>query len=68
MRDEKFPDSLNWQRGMRREITWLLLAKLAGLFALWALFFSASHRIDPTEERTAEKFAITSVSGEADHD
>jgi hypothetical protein len=30
---------------MKRELTWILAAKLAALGLLWALFFSGSHRV-----------------------
>ena len=30
---------------MKRELTWILAAKLAALGLLWLLFFSGSHRV-----------------------
>jgi hypothetical protein len=33
-----------WRRQMRGELFWIVLAKLAALTLLWALFFSAAHR------------------------
>ena len=33
-----------WRRRMRGELFFILLAKLAALTLLWALFFSAAHR------------------------
>jgi hypothetical protein len=63
-------DRTDWRRGLRREVAWLLLAKLAGLLLLWALFFSAAHRIDADHEHTADKWGVRPtppVSGEPDH-
>lgn len=34
----------DWRRRMRGELFWIVLAKLAALTLLWALFFSAAHR------------------------
>jgi len=50
--------SADWRRVLRRKITWLLLAKLAGLILLWGLFFSPQHRIEVTPERASQRLAI----------
>lgn len=41
---------------LRREIIGLLLAKVALLTALYFLFFSPAHRIDPTPPRMQAHF------------
>jgi hypothetical protein len=33
-----------WRTRLRTEISWLLAAKVAGLFLLWLLFFGPGHR------------------------
>ncbi len=47
-----------WRRRLRREIGWLLLAKLGALIVLWALFFSPAHRPTIDARTTADRFAV----------
>jgi len=48
----------DWRRRLRRKIGWLLLAKLAALTILWALFFSPSHRVPATPDRVGQRLAV----------
>jgi|HigsolmetaAR205D_1030408.scaffolds.fasta_scaffold00847_5 hypothetical protein len=48
----------DWRRQLRREIVWLLLAKVAALTLLWAAFFSPSHRFEVTREQAAAQLAV----------
>jgi hypothetical protein len=43
---------------MKREIGWLMLAKLAALLILWALFFSPAHRPAVDGSVTADRLAL----------
>jgi hypothetical protein len=54
----------SWRRGMRREIGWFMLAKLAALLILWALFFSPAHRHSVDGRVTADRFALVPVSSD----
>ena len=54
------PDRVGWQRRMRREIGWLMLAKLAALIILWATFFSPAHRPSVDGRITADRLALVS--------
>jgi hypothetical protein len=49
---------MSWQRRMKRDIGWLMLAKLAGLLILWALFFSPAHRLFVDGRVTAARLAL----------
>jgi hypothetical protein len=49
---------MSWQRRLRREIGWLLLAKIAALAILWALFFSPSHRTTADDGSIAHRLAV----------
>ena len=48
----------NWRRRLRAEIAWLVLAKLAMLLTLWALFFSPAQRQVVDARITASRFAV----------
>jgi hypothetical protein len=52
------PDPVGWRRRLRREIGWLMLAKLAALLILWALFFSPAHRFTVDGRVTADRLAL----------
>jgi len=58
------PSRGNWQRRIRREVGWLMLAKLAALLILWGLFFSPAHRLAVDGRVTADRFAL--VPGSTD--
>ena len=45
-------------RGLRRELGWLLAAKLAALLILWALFFSADQRPGADAVTTGQQLAL----------
>ena len=49
----------NWRRRLRREIGWLFVFKCGMLIALWACFFSASHRTRVDGSATASRLALT---------
>jgi hypothetical protein len=51
-------DRAGWQWRMRREIGWLMLAKLAALIILWAAFFSPAHRPSVDGRITADRLAL----------
>ncbi len=48
----------NWRRRLRTEIVWLVLAKLALLLTLWALFFSPAQRQVVDAHIAASRFAV----------
>jgi hypothetical protein len=43
---------------MKRELTWILAAKLAALGLLWALFFSGAHRPPVDAPATSRQLGI----------
>lgn len=43
---------------MKRELTWILAAKLAALALLWALFFSGGHRVPADAPATGRQLGI----------
>jgi len=43
---------------MKREIGWLMLAKLAALVIVWALFFSPAHWLAVNGSVTADRLAL----------
>jgi hypothetical protein len=43
---------------MKRELTWILAAKLAALGLLWALFFSGGHRVAIDAPATSRQLGI----------
>ena len=45
-------------RALRRELAWLLAAKLAALTILWACFFSAPHRPAVDAAGTVRQLAL----------
>ena len=49
---------VSWQHRMKRELGWLMLAKLAALLILWALFFSPAHRLSVDGRATADRLAV----------
>jgi hypothetical protein len=48
----------NWRQRLRTEIVWLVLAKLAMLLTLWALFFSPAQRPVVDAHIAASRFAV----------
>nr|MBO2490123.1 hypothetical protein [Gammaproteobacteria bacterium] len=48
----------DWRSQLRREIVWILAAKVAALLVLWAAFFSPSHRVRVTDEQAATQLSI----------
>lgn len=58
----------DWRRHTRRQIAWALLLKLAALIALWALFFSPTHRVHITPDVVHQQLVPTApnapVSGD----
>ncbi len=46
------------RRDLRRKLIVLLVAKGIGLFALWALFFSPSHRMEVTAPLAERQLAL----------
>jgi hypothetical protein len=56
----------DWRRQLRRSIGWMLLVKLAALIALWAFFFSPSHRPDVTADRVHEQLVTSPDEARAD--
>jgi hypothetical protein len=46
---------------MKRELGWLMLAKLAALLLLWALFFSPAHRPSVDGRVTADRLALVAA-------
>jgi hypothetical protein len=52
------PDAARWFARLRRHIGWLLLAKLALLAGLFALFFSAAHRPDVDAAGVSERLQL----------
>ena len=65
--DSKASGHADWRRGIRRSISWALLVKLIALIALWAIFFSPSHRVDMTAERVDSRLVIDAAP-EKSHD
>jgi hypothetical protein len=43
---------------MKRELTWILAAKLAALGLLWALFFSGAHRVAIDAPATSRQLGV----------
>jgi hypothetical protein len=43
---------------MKRELTWILVAKLAALGLLWALFFSGAHRVAVDAPATSRQLGV----------
>jgi hypothetical protein len=43
---------------MKRELTWILAAKLAALALLWALFFSGAHRLAVDAPATGRQLGV----------
>jgi hypothetical protein len=43
---------------MKRELTWILAAKLAALGLLWLLFFSGAHRVAVDAPATSRQLGI----------
>jgi hypothetical protein len=52
----------DWRQRLRRDISWLLLLKCALLVALWACFFSGSHRCRVDASATASRMALSNQS------
>jgi hypothetical protein len=44
---------------MKRELTWILAAKLAALGLLWLLFFSGGHRLPVYAPATSRQLGVT---------
>lgn len=49
----------DWRRRIRWELGWILLAKLAALTLLWALFFAPSHRMAVDARALGRQLAVT---------
>lgn len=52
----------SWQHRLRREVGWLLIAKMVALLLLWGLFFSAPHRLRVDGDGVADRLAVANVS------
>jgi len=46
---------------MKRELTWILAAKLAALGLLWLLFFSGAHRVPVDAPATSRQLGATQM-------
>jgi hypothetical protein len=57
-----FPN-IDWRAALRRGIVKLLLFKLAALAALWALFFSPAHRLNPEPDQVGQQLSLRSATG-----
>lgn len=55
--------NIDWRVALRRGIVKLLLFKLAALAALWALFFSPAHRLDPNPDQVGQQLSLRSATG-----
>jgi hypothetical protein len=62
----KLPMLEDWRPRLRRELSWLLLLKCGLLAALWACFFSGSHRCQVDASATASRLALTSATSAGD--
>ena len=49
---------VDWRSRLKRDIGWLLMAKLGFLTLLWAVFFSGSHRCRADASATANRMAL----------
>ncbi|HYL72476.1 MAG TPA: hypothetical protein VEY89_14340 [Candidatus Dormibacteraeota bacterium] len=47
-----------WRRALRRELGWLLAAKLLALALLWWLFFSPPHRVAVDAAATLRQLGV----------
>jgi hypothetical protein len=56
-----------WRRALRRELGWLLAAKLIALLLLWWLFFSPTHRVVVDAAATMRQLGV-SAAAPAHHD
>ena len=54
--------TLDWRARLRRDVGWLLLAKLIGLILLRSLFFSQEHRLEVDEPTLADRLALQASS------
>ncbi len=59
----RMSNDADWRSHLRRDIGWLLLAKLGLLTLLWALFFSSSHQCRADGAATAQRLAVAGESG-----
>jgi hypothetical protein len=48
---------------MKRELTWILAAKLAALGLLWLMFFSGSRRLTVDVPATPRQLSVTPMPG-----
>lgn len=48
----------DWRRSLRREVTWLLVAKLGALLLLWLLFFAPAHRPSADSTDVARRLSV----------
>jgi hypothetical protein len=48
---------------MKRELTWILAAKLAALGLLWVLFFSGAHRVAVDAPATSRQLGVAPMPG-----
>ena len=46
---------------MKRELTWILAAKLAALGLLWLLFFSGAHRVAVDAPATSRQLGVVAA-------
>jgi hypothetical protein len=56
-----------WRRALRRELGWLLAAKLIALLLLWWLFFSPAHRVVVDVSAAMRQLGVSAASA-AHHD
>ena len=50
--------AVRWRTDLRRELTWLVLLKIAALALLWWLFFSPAHRPGVDAQATSQRFGL----------
>ena len=48
----------DWRRSLRREVSWLLVAKLGALLLLWMLFFAPAHRPSADATDVARRLSV----------
>jgi hypothetical protein len=48
----------DWRRSLRREVSWLLVAKLGALLLLWLFFFAPAHRPSADSTDIARRLSV----------
>jgi hypothetical protein len=54
-----------WRRALRRKLTALLALKAAALWLLWALCFSAAHRVAPDANAASRALGMPAIAASA---